>query len=296
MPARLRSLLTFGLSDAVASLHEHLDRLQSDVAALRALVVATDEHAQRKLKAGLASAVNLISVLPQLKIEGVLPPFPHRGFEVSGELAVFLFHLVRRHRPRLILELGGGSSTILFAAALKANGSGRLISVEHDREHLDRTAQYLRQTELSDWVELIEAPLVAQRFGDRSLHWYDLARLLRSLPEKIELLFVDGPPGKLQALSRYPALPVLLPHLSPHAHVLVDDGRREDETQMIELWRELNVRFEAEPLGFLPRAPTLLRLEASESRVAEFPRPRSEHQEPSLIEPDLAAERRTGST
>src|SRR5688500_13999912 len=134
--ARLRSFLPFRPAAAPASVDERLaaseaglQRLQQDLGALRSLVIATDEHAQRKLKAGLASAVNLISILPELKIEGVLPPFPHRGFEVTGELAVFMFHLVRRHRPKLIVELGGGSSTVLFAAALRANGAGRVISV-----------------------------------------------------------------------------------------------------------------------------------------------------------------------
>ena len=255
---------------------DRLDQLQKEIAALRALVIATDEHAQRKLKAGLASAVNLISVLPQLGIEGVLPPFPHRGFEVTGEFAVFLFHLVRRHRPKLIMELGCGSSSVLFAAALRANGAGRVISIENDREHLERTAQYLRNTDLSDWVELVEAPLVEQSFGGRSLLWYDIAALRGRLSETIDLLFIDGPPGRLQALSRYPALPALYPHLSPQALVLVDDGRREDETQMVELWRELQLPFQTETLGFLPRAPYLLRMGAVEDRVTAFRPARSE--------------------
>lgn len=255
---------------------DRLDQLQKEIAALRALVIATDEHAQRKLKAGLASAVNLISVLPQLGIEGVLPPFPHRGFEVTGEFAVFLFHLVRRHRPKLIMELGCGSSSVLFAAALRANGAGRVISIENDREHLERTAQYLRNTDLSDWVELVEAPLVEQAFGGRSLLWYDIAALRGRLSETIDLLFIDGPPGRLQALSRYPALPTLHPHLSPQALVLVDDGRREDETQMVELWRELQLPFQTETLGFLPRAPYLLRMGAVEDRVTAFRPAKSE--------------------
>ena len=139
LPARLRAMLRLDRAAERAALDARLDAidaglsaLQKELGALRSLVIATDEHAQRKLKAGLASAVNLVSILPQLKIEGVLPPFPHRGFEVTGELAVFLFHLVRRHRPKLIFELGCGSSTVLFAAALRANGTGHIISIESD--------------------------------------------------------------------------------------------------------------------------------------------------------------------
>ena len=311
---RLRLLLASGLSAAALALRpaemqdhpqsvsgdqkvpvpdngipEKLNELTKQVAALRALIIATDEHAQRKLKAGLASAVNLISVLPQLRIEGVLPPFPHRGFEVTGELAVFLFHLVRRHRPKLIFELGCGSSTVLFAAALRANGSGRIVSVENDREHIERTAQYLRQTELADWVELCEAPLALQRFGERSLQWYELAPVLRRLSDRVDLLFIDGPPGKLQPLSRYPALPVLLPHLTSNALVLVDDGRREDETRMVELWRELGIAFEAEPLRFLPRAPILLTMKEAGAGSAATRRAASQGGEPATAQPDLAS-------
>src|SRR5688500_15269224 len=330
MPARLRSLLTFGLADFFAAQNERmaaiergvqgslaesaemragieerlsrielkladigngpqsgkLDSLLSEVAeirnlgarvgpeidAVRSLVASEAERAQRKLRAGLSSAVNLLAILPQLKIEGVVPHFSHHGWEATGELAAFLFYLVRRHRPNLIFELGSGSSTILLAAAARANGRGRVISIEHDPLHRERTAQSLEQTELADWVQLVETPLVEQQFGDRAVQWYHLAPLLRNLPEKIDLLFIDGPPGRIQPLSRYPALPVLGPRLSPQALVVVDDGGRQDETRMIELWRELDMPFDSETLSFLPRSPILLKMGAKEAEIAELRR------------------------
>jgi predicted O-methyltransferase YrrM len=298
LPARLRSLLTFGLSDLITAVHARLGELSSEVAALRfeaaeqrraatarllkieedigtlrTLVRARDDRAQQKLKAGLSSAVNMMAILPQLNITGVIPPFPHQGFEITGEEAAALFHLVQRQRPKLIMELGGGSSTILFAAALRALNVGRLISVEHDAEHSRRTAQLLSQAGLSDWVELVTVPLTEHLIGDQTFHWYGLNPLLARLRERIDLLFVDGPPGKMQSLSRYPALPVLAPHLAPTALVFVDDGGREDEQRMLELWREVeNVAFTAETLEFLPRAPVLLTVTAKESRVARLRR------------------------
>lgn len=320
IPARLRSLLTSRLphliasvrersgsidvavqnrvleSPAAAPVEEQLAQLQRDVASLRALVIAQNEHAQRKLRASLSSAVNLISLLPHLKIDGVLPPFSHLGWEITGELAAFLFHLISRHRPKLVFDLGSGSSTILFAAALRANGMGRVISIEHDPEHRQRTAQFLQDTELSDWVTLIETPLVEQRFGSLDLQWYDLDLLLRGMSETIDFLFVDGPPGRIQPLSRYPALPVLRPHLSEQAIVLVDDGRREDEIRMVELWRELDISFDVEQLGFLPRSPLLLTVPANANRIAEL---RRAGERGTLLwenDPDVApADRRSGS-
>jgi predicted O-methyltransferase YrrM len=255
----------------MSALDDRLGKIEADIAALASLVRARDDLAQRKLKAGFSSLLNMISILPQLDIGGALPPFPHQGFAITGEEAAFLFQLIRRHRPKLLMELGSGSSTILFAAALRANGSGRLISVEHDEAHARQTAQLLEQAELSSWVQPVIAPLAQCSVGDRASDWYDLDPLLRMLSEKIDFLFVDGPPGKIQSLSRYPALPILAPYLAPRALVFVDDGGRNDETQMIELWRELeDVAFQSEALDFLPHAPVLLTMAGGESRVAEL--------------------------
>ncbi len=122
-----------------------------------------------------------------------------------------------------------------------------------------RTAQLLEQAGLSGWVEPVLAPSDGAQARRPRFDWYGLDPLLRTLNDKIDFLFVDGPPGKMQSLSRYPALPVLAPHLAPRAFVFVDDGARDDELQMIELWRELeDVAFESETLDFLPHAPVLL--------------------------------------
>jgi len=274
--ARLRSLFTLGLAGDVAAVDTRLKKIEDDIATLRASVRMRDERAQKRLKAGLASLVNVLSILPEMNIKGTIPEFPHQGFAISGEEAAFLFHLIRRHRPKLMLELGSGSSTVLFAAALRANGVGRLISVEHDPAHARQTKETLDQAGLSDRVELLNVPLVETPVNGRSFQWYDLSRRLETLGEKIDFLFVDGPPGKMQSLSRYPALPMLMPHLSPRALVFVDDGAREDETRMVAMWREADsFAFEAEPLDFLPHAPVLLTL-AGESRVAELRRARDE--------------------
>jgi predicted O-methyltransferase YrrM len=283
LSARLRSLLTLGLSERIAEshastlgVHDRLKKIEDDIVALRSIVRTRDDRAQKKLKAALSSLVNIISILPQLDIRGVIPPFPHQGFEITGEEAVFLFHLIRRQRPKLIMELGSGSSTVLFAAALRANGSGRVISIEHDAEHVKHTRALLEQAELSDRVQLISAPLTDLALNGRTFQWYDVGSLLRSLNDKIDLLFVDGPPGKVQSLSRFPALPMLLPHLSPRATVVVDDGAREDEVKMVELWRGLDdVAFDAEAIDFLPHAPVILTMQG-ESRIAELRRAREE--------------------
>jgi predicted O-methyltransferase YrrM len=258
-----------GDAQPLPRIEDQLRKLESDIASLRTIVLTQEERTYEALRAGFSSAVNLLAILPQARIEGVLPAFPYHGFEITGELAAYLFHLIRRNRPRLVLELGSGSSTVILAAALRANGAGRLVTVEHDPAHRVRTERLLEQTELGSWVDLVDAPLVEQTFGALTMQWYDVGGRLDALPHGVDLLFVDGPPGKVQPLSRYPALPVLLPYLSPDAHIVIDDGVRSDEMRMVELWRELGAPFEVETLDFLPRAPFLIRMALREARAAE---------------------------
>lgn len=298
LPALLRSFLTLGVSGAIErtrddlrALHEDVRALHAEVNSLKSLVRTRDDRAQRKLKAGLSSLLNMIAILPELDVKGVLPAFPHAGYEIAGEEAAFLFHLIRRYRPKLVMELGSGSSTVLLAAAVRANGSGRVVTVEHDPTHGRQTRLLLDQAELSPWVELVPAPLVPHRLGAETFSWYDLSERLAGLTEKIDFLFVDGPPGKTQSLSRYPALPILAPHLSPRAVVFVDDGGREDETRMVERWGEMDsLAFETETLDFLPHAPVLLTLSPS-GRVAELRPARAEEER----EPAMVAQARRGS-
>ena len=118
--------------------------------------------------------------------------------------------------------------------------------------------------------------------------------LLPNLPGSIDILFIDGPPGRLQPLSRYPALPAARPHLSPHALVVVDDGRREDEAQMIELWRELGIPFDAETLSFIPRAPVMLTMGVGEARIVELRRVAEQAEAAARRAAERGAERRSG--
>ena len=47
----------------------------------------------------------------------------------------------------------------------------------------------------------------------------------------------DGPPRRTQKLARYPALPLLFDHLRDGAIIIVDDGARADEQEIMQLWQ-----------------------------------------------------------
>ena len=81
------------------------------------------------------------------------------------------------------------------------------------------------------------------------LHWY-AQHALPSLPPRIDLLLVDGPPAFEPhiELSRYPALPALAERLVPDATVILDDIDRPGELRILETWeRDCDFRFEVRP-------------------------------------------------
>jgi predicted O-methyltransferase YrrM len=140
-----------------------------------------------------------------------------------------------------IVECGSGESTVAIGRLLAERGAGRLYSLEHDPHWLAETAARLERDGAGERVELLRAPL---RDG-----WYDAAAVER-LPEAIDLLLVDGPPGDESAdgLARYPALPRLARRLAPGALVIVDDIHRPGERAIVERWRrEHGVDFELHP-------------------------------------------------
>ena len=132
----------------------------------------------------------------------------------------------------LIVECGSGATTLVVAACLKACGSGRLLTIEHDAEFAVQTRRRLDSADLSEYVDLVVAPLVEQRYGSVSTTWYDETSFAEHLPDAIDLLIVDGPPST-HAWARWPALEYFARRLATDAVVLVDDGRRRDERRSV---------------------------------------------------------------
>lgn len=138
------------------------------------------------------------------------------------------------HKPKTILECSSGASTLILAAACRANGRGRVLSLEHEAEHAARTRKELERQGLDIYAEVRLAPLESVEISGQRWLWYQH----QDLPSDIELLVIDGPPGRLQPLSRYPALPLLRQHLAADAWIFLDDAARADEQEAVRLWLE----------------------------------------------------------
>jgi hypothetical protein len=179
-------------------------------------------------------------------LDVAVPLPPMTGFAMFADTAAAVVSEILAARPQNVLEVGSGVSTIVSAYALANAGSGKIYSLEHDRSYFEWTRHCLNDHGISEWVELVHAPLVEVPLRRGVWQWYDLSAI--QLPAQIELLVIDGPPSDLQSQSRYPALPLLHANLAADATLLLDDAAREDEQDVLKMWAEDFPEWEVERL------------------------------------------------
>ncbi|QBR90969.1 class I SAM-dependent methyltransferase [Nocardioides euryhalodurans] len=157
-----------------------------------------------------------------------------QGWSASPMVLRQLAEQVTERRPELVVEIGGGGSSVLLGRLLRAQGHGRVVSFEHDPAFAEITRGHLRRHGVEDLVEIRVAPLVPVELGGETYEWYD-PEAFADLAD-VGLVFVDGPPGRTGPHARYPAVPVLAPHCLPGAGVLLDDGARQQEREVADRW------------------------------------------------------------
>jgi predicted O-methyltransferase YrrM len=198
-------------------------------AAVDRVVAGVDKDLKRTFRQ-VEALHNLYAVLP---IEHSLPA--SRGWPASPDLLLLLVDLIDRHRPTVVVECGSGLSTLCCALAMRRFGiDGRVIALEHLAEYAAQTDELLRRHGVADLAEVRTAPLEPFEAGEGTTPWY--ARAACEDIEGVGLLFVDGPPGKLGPLARYPALPVFVDRLAPGAQIVLDDFARPAERGLVDRW------------------------------------------------------------
>jgi predicted O-methyltransferase YrrM len=139
------------------------------------------------------------------------------------EVLDFLTQLVITIKPKLIVETGTflGYGTLALAAGLKANGFGKLITVEFDP---DIRARALERIEASGLAPFIESRLESS--------------LDTVIPGTIDLLFSDSHLANREAEIRR-----LLPQLDPRGVLVIHDA-----SSHFKIVREAALRLESEGL------------------------------------------------
>lgn len=135
--------------------------------------------------------------------------------------------LIREHKPRTVVELGSGLSTLCIAHYVSDYG-GTLISLEEHAGYAANVRQLLTARQLEATV------LYAPVRGFQGYHFYDLEYcyidvFLKERP--IDLLIVDGPKG---GASRRRALDIMSGYMKPLngtgrlvGLAVIDDAKRD---------------------------------------------------------------------
>jgi predicted O-methyltransferase YrrM len=154
----------------------------------------------------------------------------------EGDFAGMIVRELERS-PRLVVECGSGSTTVVIADKLRQSGSGRVVSLEHDASYAARTTGLINLAGLSEVARVVEAPLRPQQFGNRIIEWYDRSIVEQAIDGEIDVLVVDGPP-QVNPWARWPALEVFYPLLAEDPVVLLDDGRTRETSRAVRAWVE----------------------------------------------------------
>ena len=188
-------------------------------------------------------------------------PLPHtRGWAASPDLLKKLSEEILSKKPQLIVEASSGVSTLVAAYCLKKIGAGKVISLEHDAKYASITRNSIKLHDLQDIATVLDAPLKKYDIKGEQFTWYDLVYF--DVDQPIDILFVDGPPGGVQSLSRYPAVPLLYDYLDRKATIIVDDGKRKDETEMVRRWKEQFKTLDSEYIERMEKGAYVVRNDA----------------------------------
>ena len=191
------------------------ERLASGIQKLTEQQRNSSKNDYRQIEAfvQLNSLINFTAPLPST-----------RGWAGSPDLLLTLAHIVKTIKPKLVVELGSGVSTVVIGKA----GAKKIVSFDGSEEYAMQTRNLLK----AHGVKSAEVRYSKLAPFKKSNGWYD-PNSFKDL-KKIELLLIDGPPGGDDKNGRHPALEVLLPKLASNVIVILDDANRPGERQLAE--------------------------------------------------------------
>jgi len=179
----------------------------------------------------IEALLSIYNSLPNLKF---MPAT--RGWAGSPDFLNKIIEIILKQKPRFVLEVSSGVSSILIGLALKMNNSGKALSLEHDPLYAEVTRRNIKNNDIENISTVFDSPINPTLIDGETWKWYETKDL--TFPDKIDLLIIDGPPRTTQNLARYPAIPLLYPYFSDNVIILLDDAKRPDEIIIIEKWIE----------------------------------------------------------
>ncbi|MCK6418087.1 MAG: class I SAM-dependent methyltransferase [Alphaproteobacteria bacterium] len=150
-------------------------------------------------------------------------------------------------RPRVVLELGSGISTVVCADHMRQlyerDSQGFCyVTVDQSAEYISETRALVDRAGLSDFVKCLHSPVVPYIFGASGFSCYQfneemLFDAFNGL--RPEMVIIDGPVGggaNGVPFARLLTAPAVRRFCVPKACVLMDDALRDTEIEIIRHW------------------------------------------------------------
>ncbi|MGC0250373.1 class I SAM-dependent methyltransferase [Pseudactinotalea sp. Z1748] len=228
-------------------LHDELARLRVDIQSDRdGLPVRVGTEIAERIKRSQPDLLRKVSyetreqlrdmeafayLYPQVHPAALMPPLGRWSMDVRN--VAHLTDLIRQRVPRRVLELGGGASTVWLGYILREIDA-RMLSVDHDEKFASITRGNILRHGLEAVVDVQIAPLKESEIAGRAGKWYSAELFTGCGP--IDLLIVDGPPGRSSRFARLPAIEFLKGELAEGALVVLDDADRPAEAAAVASW------------------------------------------------------------
>lgn len=175
---------------------------------------------------------------------------------MEPDAILFLLEVMEMYRPRVVLELGSGLSTLILADAhakiLKADkAEGSFVTLEQSEDHLMSVKGYASAIKADKHFTGVHMPMVRYKIGEvfgldeKALPCFDLgeAALHKALGGiKPDMIIVDGPSDEksLQGASfaKMLTMPILSAYTAPGAAVFMTGAYADTEIFAMEQWRD----------------------------------------------------------
>lgn len=225
-------------------LNQKIDNLNTVLTKIGEACLHSSQEVSQSSKLQISSAINNVFENHFLQIEALLSIYhslPNikylpstRGWAGSPDFLNKIVEIILKEKPRFVLEAGSGVSSVIIGLALQMNQFGEALSLDHDSYYAENTRDNLKLNGIEHFSTVKHCPIQDYTTNEEIWKWYNTEDL--NLPEKIDMLVIDGPPRITQILARYPAIPFLHSFFADRVLILLDDAKRNDEVITVEKW------------------------------------------------------------
>lgn len=145
---------------------------------------------------------------------------------------ILLWQKLKEQKPKIIIESGSGSSTLIFARYMQLYcPEGKVISLEQSKEEAEHTTEKLKSFGLSPVAHVLYAPL------DKEEHYQVNHQEMISMlgDHKADWLVIDGPVGK-DGCRRF-VMDDMMIYMKKDSDWYADDSFRDGELDFLNEWQ-----------------------------------------------------------